>query len=69
MREGRRSVLPDGRAGGLFLRVCDVLFSNLFLTWFMKGFFFDFGEVLEPKMAPKIDFCSDFLDILLEPSF
>ena len=44
-------------------------FSSLFLTSFLIGFLIDFGEVLEAKMAPKIDFWSDFLDVFSAPSF
>ena len=32
-------------------------------------YFFDFGEVLEAKMGPKIDFWIHFWDAFLAPSF
>ena len=50
---------------GFFL----LFFPCLFSTSFLIGFFFDFGGVWEAKMAPKIDFWSDFWDVLLTPSF
>ena len=44
-------------------------FSNVFLTSMFLRCFFDFGGVLEAKMAPKIDFWSHFLDAFSGPSF
>ena len=45
------------------------IFLNLFLTSIFNRFFFDFGGVLEAKMAPKIDFWSDLFDVFWGPSF
>ena len=55
--------------GPWFCFVFLFFFSSLVLASFLIGFFFDFGGILEAKMAPKIDFWSVFLDVLLEPSF
>ena len=40
-------------------------FSLLFLPWFLKGFFWDFGRVLEAKMGAKTSFWSVFGDVFL----
>ena len=56
---GRRSV----RFG-----VFSPFFSLLFLTWFLKGFFLDFGGVLEAKMGAKNSFGSVFGYVFLEGS-
>ena len=45
-----------------------VFFSLLFRTWFLKGFFLDFGGVLEAKMGAKTSFGSVFCDVFLEGS-
>ena len=64
---------PRREAGGFFywglVGFFLFFFSSLVLASFLIGFFFDFGGILEAKMAPKIDFWSVFLDVLLEPSF
>ena len=44
-------------------------FSNVFLTSIFLRFFFDFGGVLEAKMASKIDFWRGFWDAFWAPSF
>ena len=36
--------------------------SLLFLTWFLTGFFSDFGEVLEPQIGPQTCFWDVFGD-------
>ena len=43
-----------------------VFFSLLFLTWFLKGFFLDFGGVLEAKIGAKTSFGSVFCDVFSE---
>ena len=45
--------------GGTFFE----FFRRSFLTSFFDGFLVDFGGVWEAKIAPKIDFWSDFLDV------
>ena len=64
-RFGGRGV-PDGNGAAADLidmgrwrirfGVFSVVFSLLFLTWFLKGFFSDFGGVLERKIGPQICF-------------
>ena len=54
---------------GLMLALFWPFFSCPYFNIVFRGFFFDFGEVLEAKMAPKIDFWSVFWDVFLEPSF
>ena len=55
------------------LGVFSSVFSRLFPTWFLKGFFLDFGGVLEPKIGPQTCFwavfCDPFFEGILESIF
>ena len=64
---------PRAEAGGfpsrLLLALFWPFFSCLFFNIVLRGFFFDFGRVLEAKMRPKIDFWRGFWDAFWAPSF
>ena len=60
----------DSRGGGFpkwaLVGIFFVFFSLLFRTWFLKGFFLDFGGVLEAKIGAKTSFGSVFCDVFSE---
>ena len=73
LREGRVPGSPRPEAGGfpkwVHVGTFFAFFSNVFLTSIFLRFFFDFGGVLEAKMASKIDFWRGFWDAFWAPSF
>ena len=73
LREGRARDSPRAEVGGFFcwghVGTFFAFFSHLVLTSIFHRFFFDFGEVLEAKMAPQINFWRAFWDAFLAPSF
>ena len=58
--------MVDGRSVDFPSGVLWAAFSLLFLPWFLKGFFLDFGRVLEAKMGAKTSFWSVFGDVFLK---
>ena len=58
-----------GLLGGVWYFLSDDVFRHLFSASFLTGFCFDFGEVLEANMGPRIDILSILEGVFSHPNF